>query len=306
MISKRISLARQHIAIHIAGVREIIIEYLHGFEGECVLELKGHSQCVAVVTALNTTQVASGSCDSNVCVWDCETGKCLHTLRGHTGAITALAVCKRGILASASRDGTVRLWNPVSGKSRGTLHEQMFAVSVVAATLDGNLATHDDDSILIYDVLKGTRLQEIACHVEEPVHSLICLRNGGFLACSEDGEQAWRSSQKLFDDYGQFITAVVVISETKIAVATASGEVFVFNNRQRVVECRAPCGSGIRALAYFDGLLVATCLDQELHVWVEEDGTNIQNITEVGSLYLAVMPNKVLVTSNGNDLQVWM
>lgn len=57
---------------------------------------------------------ATGSYDSNVRVWDAETGQCLHTLSGHSQQVYSIAF-RRGTIVTGSLDTTVRVWDAVNG-----------------------------------------------------------------------------------------------------------------------------------------------------------------------------------------------
>ena len=59
---------------------------------------------------LSNGNLASGSDDNTVRVWDTVSGACLLTLAGHTSYVSSLAVLPDGELASGSGDDTVRIW----------------------------------------------------------------------------------------------------------------------------------------------------------------------------------------------------
>ncbi len=49
--------------------------------------LQGHTNRVTCLIKLNETQIASGSRDYSIIIWDLINEKCLKTLKGHTGWI---------------------------------------------------------------------------------------------------------------------------------------------------------------------------------------------------------------------------
>jgi WD40 repeat protein len=64
-------------------------------------------------------QIATGSMDNTLRLWDAETGNCLHTMTGHGNVVYAVTFSPNGDqLASGSGDETVRLWDISTGASR--------------------------------------------------------------------------------------------------------------------------------------------------------------------------------------------
>jgi hypothetical protein len=87
-------------------------------------------------------QLASGSFDSTVRLWDPATGAALQTLRniGYGNSVNAVAFSPDGKqLASGSLYGTVRLWDPATGAALQTLrnNDDSDSVNAVAFSPDG-------------------------------------------------------------------------------------------------------------------------------------------------------------------------
>lgn len=86
-------------------------------EGEIKGAFLGHREPVRTVRfSADGSQLASGSLDKTIRIWDADTGKTLHTLAGHAGAVTGVSFAPRGdALASCSDDKTVRFWSLADG-----------------------------------------------------------------------------------------------------------------------------------------------------------------------------------------------
>jgi WD40 repeat protein len=79
-------------------------------------------------------QLASGSDDHTVRLWDASTGKCLQTLEGHGGSVNSVSFSPDGRqLASGSRDYTMRLWDASTEKCLQTLEGHGGSVNSVAS-----------------------------------------------------------------------------------------------------------------------------------------------------------------------------
>ena len=67
-------------------------------------------------------QLASGSSDGHVRLWDAASGERVLEILDHPGGVTALAWSTRGQLATGRRDGTIRLWDLAGIR---TSHEEL-------------------------------------------------------------------------------------------------------------------------------------------------------------------------------------
>ncbi|MCP5084564.1 MAG: WD40 repeat domain-containing protein, partial [Alphaproteobacteria bacterium] len=81
----------------------------------------GHSDWVWSVAWSPDGQLASGSDDGTVILWNTDTGQPAQTLSGHSGTVLSVAWSPDGQLASGSDDGTVILWNTDTGQPAQTL-----------------------------------------------------------------------------------------------------------------------------------------------------------------------------------------
>ena len=95
--------------------------------------LNGHSSTVDSVIQLNDNEIATGSFDSTVKIWDLKEERVKLTLSGHTSAIYSLAKLNHQLIASGSADQTIKIWDYAN--SNGSLIQTLTDHSSVVMSL---------------------------------------------------------------------------------------------------------------------------------------------------------------------------
>jgi WD40 repeat protein len=74
------------------------------------------------------TQLASGSEDKRIKLWQVSSGNCLNTLEGHQNLVRSVAFSPDGtLLASGSDDATIRIWDLATGACLQVLDDRPYA-----------------------------------------------------------------------------------------------------------------------------------------------------------------------------------
>ncbi|PVV05049.1 hypothetical protein BB560_000424 [Smittium megazygosporum] len=129
----------------------------------CTSTLSGHTEAVLSVSfSPDGSQLASGSGDTTVRLWDLSTETPQFTCKGHTNWVLYTSWSPNGkILASGGMDNTVRLWDPQTGLQIGG---HTAAVTCVCWGGDGNLYTSSQDKTIKVWNSQGKLIKTLSGH----------------------------------------------------------------------------------------------------------------------------------------------
>ena len=87
----------------------------------CSAAIAGHAEAVlSVAFSSDGKNLASGSGDSTIRLWNLDSQAPKFTLKGHTNWVLCIAWSSDNVfLVSGGMDSTVRLWDPTTGEARG-------------------------------------------------------------------------------------------------------------------------------------------------------------------------------------------
>ncbi|KAI9347705.1 WD40-repeat-containing domain protein [Obelidium mucronatum] len=114
------------------------------------------------------TQIASGSMDNSVMVWNFKPQMRAFRFVGHKGPVTSVDFSPSGnLLASASRDQTVRLWTPNVKGDVTVFKAHTSAVRTVRFSHDGEsfLTCSDDKSVKVWSAHRAKFQYTLAGHM---------------------------------------------------------------------------------------------------------------------------------------------
>ncbi|CAI7616955.1 unnamed protein product [Penicillium discolor] len=113
-------------------------------------------------------QIALGSSDKTIKLWDTTIGDLQKTLEGHSDWVSSMAFSPDGKqIASGSDDETVKLWDTATGDLQKTLEGHSDWVSSVAFLPDGKqiVLGSDDKTIKLWDTAIGDLQKTLEGHL---------------------------------------------------------------------------------------------------------------------------------------------
>ena len=260
-------------------------EYLKSFGGP-------HEVLSVCFSPDGKTLASSGDkWDSNIRLWDVQTGELLKTLKKRTAFedfegrdVNSVVFSPDGnMIVSGSGHGTIRLWNPNTGEFIKYLVGHTKSVNSVVFSPNGNtLISTGEDGVCLWNVNTGEFIKE----VQVPAVSA---------AFSPDGKTC------------------AIASEMGISVWNAH----TFNTRKTLTKNRGSedkfrgkdIGS-IQSLAFSpDGNTIVSCGGNDLHLW--DSGTNqllktlIGHTESVNSVVLSPDGETIVSASDDGTIRLW-
>ncbi|KAJ6065290.1 G-protein beta WD- 40 repeats containing protein [Penicillium canescens] len=143
------------------------VPIMQGTWGSLIRTLEGHSHPVnAVAFSPDGKQIASGSFDKSIKLWDTVTGDPLKTL-GHSRSVNTVAFSPDSkYIASGSDDKAILLWDTVTSDLWKTLEGHLDSVSTVAFSPDGKQIASGslDQTIKLWDTITGDLQKTLEGH----------------------------------------------------------------------------------------------------------------------------------------------
>jgi eukaryotic-like serine/threonine-protein kinase len=193
--------------------------------------LNGHlGRVQAVAFSPDSSQVATGSHDGTIRIWDARTGRELRLLEGHGDAVSSVAFSHDGErIATASWDGTVIVWESDSGQVQATVPYSARILSV-AFSPDGQqiVIGSEDNTASLWELSTRQWVRSFEGHAG-PVTSTAFSSDGQWLLTgSVDGTaRVWETrtgNQSLkLEGHTQWISSVALSPDDQ-RVVTASGD----------------------------------------------------------------------------------
>lgn len=284
--------------------------------------LAGHLETVRIITfSPDGKQIASGSEDGIIKLWDTVTGSLQQTLSGHSKEITAMAFLPDGkLIMSGAHEGSVMLWDTTTGDRQDWFHLQppeergsspyALAFSADCRQIAAAGYSHDNELIMLFDAATGD-LQKILTG-----HSNTILA----LAFSPDDMQLissyWDGIIKLWDTTTGDLQRTLVGHTNSVSTMAFSpdGKQIVSACYKTINLWNAATGDLQKTLAYPDvrrvafspdGKQIAACFTNCIIFW--DAAGNIQNTVACQLdtvMSMAFSPNGKQIVTGSTDTTI--
>jgi WD40 repeat protein len=288
------------------------------FNGLLLNTLTGHTNMVLGLVALPNGNLASGSNDFTIKIWNPNTGSLLYTLYGHRGSM-CIILLSNGNLASATTstgtgDTVIRIWNPNTGSLLYTLNGHSDAITVLKELPNGNLLSGSwDATIKIWNPYTGSLLYTLIGHVNCILNILI-LPNGNLASNSyESLIKIWNPNTRslLFTLTGH--TSMVIntrlLTNGNLASCSEDKTVKIWNpNNGLLLFTLTGHTSTVSRLAELsNGNLASGSYDRSVNIWNLNNGLLLFTLTGHSTVVstLEILPNGNLAAGSWDMIKIW-
>jgi len=241
--------------------------------------LKQHSSEVWSIILLNNENLASGSEDTKIMIWQKinETSFNLSdTLNGHTSWVYSLVVLPNNMFASASDDKTIRIWNQTSLKIITVLNGHTDRIKSLIVIRNQNLISISyDKTIRVWDILNSFS-KLTTTQTAGALHSIALFSNDMFFTGNRAGSiQMWDiNSQEIsfvteLEQTGNTnSTSILFYGESYLISGHSDGVIKVWEMGSFKLWYSAPAhNSSVTCLARINDFFASGSIDNQIKLW---------------------------------------
>lgn len=267
------------------------------------------------------TNLASGSDDKTIILWNLKKRKEIRTFKGHKGIIYSVAISPDGqTLVSGSQDNTIKVWNLKTGQDIRTLKGHSSLINSVAISSDGEKIASGsyDNTIKVWNLKTGQEIRTLRGHTGEVLSVAMSPDSQKLASASADRTiKVWNlNTGKVilnFKAHEGDVNALAISPDGQLLVSASDDKtVKVWNlNTAREIRTFGGYAADVSAVAFSpDGEKIATGSDDgTVKIWNLSTGQEIRTFqADTGEVFaVAFSPDGKTLVSGGKDktIKIW-
>eukprot|EP00825_Cyclidium_porcatum_P044586 TRINITY_DN6589_c0_g1_i1.p1 TRINITY_DN6589_c0_g1~~TRINITY_DN6589_c0_g1_i1.p1 ORF type:complete len:1211 (-),score=194.06 TRINITY_DN6589_c0_g1_i1:148-3780(-) len=276
---------------------------------------------IAVAVTSDCNYIVSGDSDSNVKIWNFDTGSLIATLKGHKGEVCAISISPSNkYIISGSSDSTIKVWNLEQGTNLSTLSGHKNIVSSVAISQDEKYIVSGswDTTIIIWNFENGQPVKTLAQH-QKQVTSIAITQNSNFIISGsyDNSLIIWHCATgalvKKAIEHKKPVTSVAVSKDQEYIVSGGKDKLVIVWSFEKLdplikLECLTNWVTSV-GISQDNKFTIAGSQDKTIKIWKLDSGSQIAELVghsnSLNSIALTMNDQYIVSGASDNTIKVW-
>ena len=277
--------------------------------------LKGHTGPITSLVLLENGNLASGSDDSTVKIWNTANFSLVKNISTGNDGIIAMASLKNGCLAVSVSD-KIQIWHIEDASLLRTMQVSNGYATSLLELPSGELASGASKGVIqIWNVNNGTLRKTLRKFYSKDLKitliPLLVLENG-YLATSDRVIKIWDTgvvSIKITIETNNTFYSLAQLHSGYLAGGCVNGSIIIWNTTTGgLVKVLNGHTKQVRALKVLpNGFLASGSVDSSIKIWNVNSGSLVREIKDKNAniFSLELLKNGFLASVSGNDIKIW-
>ncbi|KAJ5728974.1 WD domain-containing protein [Penicillium malachiteum] len=260
----------------------------------------------------NNHQIASGSDDLTIKIWDVRGGDCVRTLVGHTKSIESVILSPARKIISCDGDGIAKIWDYERGLCLNTIDTHVEYSGLIALSPDGNRLACGYGVIKIWDICRVECLRTLEGFIGS-ISAIIYSSNRQIIAAETLSIMIWDvESGKCLKTFGRIyqVYSLAFSIDDHILSSSTDGRIEVWSPKSddapKILVGHTDKVTSMALLP--SGKVISGSEDCTVRIW-DPRGTcsSLENQYHGGSIYnLDTFPDgHVSSTTSEGEIKIW-
>ena len=283
-------------------------------EYKCIKTITGHTEKVVTLIQLESGNLATGSYDDTICVWDINNGNNI-VKKKEEGHIFCLLEFEKNMVLSSTNKNNINLWD-LSSESDNPIHRfighQLWVNNLVKCNDKIFASSGNDANIIIWDYYQRIYISYLQGH-RDCILTLIKLNDGKLCSGSADLTiKIWDWQKGLcvatLEEHKKWVKCLCQLKDGTL-VSGSDDKTIKFWKEEKCIKSIKEHSNSIRALCQInDRYFASGSFDNSIKIWDLKDYNCVQTLTEhTGNIIniIKLHDNNLASCSCDKTIKIW-
>ena len=283
-------------------------------EYKCIKTIIGHTEKVVSLIELESGNLASGSYDDTICIWDVNNGNCLNKIK-EMGHIFSLLEFEKNKLLVSNSQNHINLWD-LSFESSNPIYcfkgHGLWVNSLVKCNDKIFASAGNDANIIIWDYYQRKYINYLQGHID-CILTLIKLNDGKLCSGSADLTiKIWDWGKSLcvatLKNHKKWVKCLCQLNDGTLISGSDDRTINIWKDYEYVTKIKQHSNS-IRTLCQInDNYFASGSFDNSIKIWDLNNYNCVQTLTDHIGNVIAIIKlhdNKLVSCSCDKTIKIW-